>query len=332
MFRFTGERYLPTEAGEIRLEHYHRYALTCALTKGKSVLDLACGDGYGSALLSTVAHSVVGMDVAPDAVEHARATYGHLMNLRFDCGNAAATGLTGASFDLVVSFETIEHLAEQAEMIAETRRLLKPDGVLIISSPNRPVYSEGRDYHNEFHLKELDFVEFDALLRGHFDHIDYYGQRLAMGTVVQPLSEALPTYGAFSDDGKDVHQCTFTMRDPMYFLAVCGLEGRSLPKLNASIFLPDSLDLIEHYTGFARWAKQQDQELAIRDKNVRHYQAEVAAVEGKMKCLQEELSRRKAELADLNTQRDQFRLEIVRAQAQLDLLKSLYVDGELGSI
>ncbi len=296
------------------------------------MLDLACGEGYGSALLSTLAHSVVGIDIASDALEYARATYGHFTNVRFECASAVATGLTGANFDLVVSFETIEHLAEQAEMLAEIRRLLKPDGVLIISSPNRPVYSQGRDYQNEFHVKELDFVEFDALLREHFGQIDYYGQRLAMGTVVQPLSEKLPTYGAFSDDGKDVQQRTFTMRDPMYFLAVCGFEGQSLPKLNASIFLPDSLDLVEHYTSFARWAKQQDRELAIRDKNVRHYQAEAAALEGKMKTLREELSRRQAELAALNTQRDQFRLEIIRAQAQLDLLKSLYADGEPGSI
>ena len=102
--------------------------------------------------------------------------------------------------------------------------------------------------------------------------------------------------------------------------------------MDASIFLPDSLDLVEHYTSFARWAKQQDHELAIRDMNVRHYQAEAAALGDKVKALRQELSERQDELTVLHTQRDQCRLEILRAQAQLDLLKSLYADGDLGGI
>lgn len=332
MVTFTGERFIPSITGEIRLEHLHRYFLSCAVTTDKSVLDLACGEGYGSAMLGAVASSVVGIDLSQEAIDHARATYCHSHNVRFECGNATRTSLPDLSFDVVVSFETIEHLTEQAEILAEIRRVLKPDGILIISSPNRPVYSDGRDYKNEFHLKELDFPEFDALLRTQFGQIEYYGQRLAMGTVIQPLSQNLPSYAAFSDDGKEVQQRTFSMRDPMYFVAVCGSEGQRLPRLDASIFLPDSLDLVAHYTSFARWAKQQDRELAIRDKNVRHYQAEAAALERKVKALRQDLSDRQSELDALGTQRDQCRIEILQAQAQLDLLKSLHADGELGSI
>lgn len=332
MLSFTGERYMPSISGEIRLEHYHRYALCAALARSKTVLDLACGDGYGSALLGAVANSVIGVDLDSKVIEHARGAYGRMTNLTFECCSAVSTGFGSSQFDLIVSFETIEHLSEQTEMLAEIRRLLKPDGLLIISSPNRPVYSEGRSYHNEFHKKELDFAEFDALLRAQFAQIEYYGQRLAMGTVIQPLSENLSTYSAFSDDGKEVQQRTFSMRDPMFFLAVCGEKGQPLPKLDASIFLPDSLDLVKHYTSFARWAKQQDLELTIRDKNVRHYQAEATVLEGKVKSLLQELSEGQNELAVLHTQLDQCRLEILRAQAQLDLLKILYVDGEVGGI
>jgi ubiquinone/menaquinone biosynthesis C-methylase UbiE len=332
MLQFTGERYVPSEGGEIRLEHFHRYALARTLSHGKTVLDLACGEGYGSALLSAEALGVLGVDVDKAVILNAQTTYQNLPNLQFQCANVTQTGLPAASFDLVVSFETIEHLMEQTEMLAEIRRVLRPDGVLLISSPNRPVYTDKRQYCNEFHVQELDFAAFDEQIRLHFDQVEYYGQRLAMGTVIQPLAENLATYSAYCDDNTEVQQRTFSMRDPMYFVAVCAAAGQPLPKLKASILMPDSLDLVEHYTSFARWAKQQDHELAIRDKNVRHYQAEAMSLEGKVKALRQELSNSQNELAALHSQRNQCGLEILRAQAQLDLLKSLYADGDLGRI
>jgi ubiquinone/menaquinone biosynthesis C-methylase UbiE len=328
MLSFTGERYIPSEVGEIRVEHFHRYAVARTLAQGKVVLDLACGEGYGSALLSTVAQSVLGVDVAQEAVEHARATYGHVPNLRFEVASATQTGLPAASVDMVVSFETIEHLAEQAEMLAEIRRVLKPAGLLVMSSPNRPVYSEGRNYHNEFHVKELDFAEFDALLKPHFGAVAYYGQRMVMGAVVQPLKQNLTAYTAFTDNGMDVEHRTFAMQAPVYFLAVCGPADASLPSLNASIFMPESLDLVEHYVGFARWAQNQDRELAIRDKNVRHYQKEADEFEKRSRELQQQVVAQQADLQDLAQRREQLRLEIVRAQAQLELLKELYLDTD----
>lgn len=328
MLPFTGERFIPTESGEIRVEHYHRYALARTLAHGKAVLDLACGEGYGSALLSTVAREVVGVDLAPDAVAHAKITYGHLSNLRFECSCATQTRLLDASFDVVVSFETIEHLAEQAEMLAEIRRLLKPDGVLIMSSPNRPVYSDGRDHHNEFHVKELDFAEFDSLLQPHFGEVAYYGQRLVMGTVVQPLAHNLLAYAAFTDDGMAVQERTFNMQAPAYFLAVCGPTGMELPPLYASIYMPESLDLVDHYVDFGRWAQKQNNEIEIRDKNVRHYKKEAEAYEQKAFTLRQAVASQQDEIKALAQQREQLQVEIVRAQAQLELLKDLHLDPD----
>src|ERR1035437_3295480 len=157
---FTGERYIPTEQGEIRLEHYQRYAVTLDVVAGKGVLDLACGEGYGSFLMASVAAKVTGVDVSAEAVKHANSNYAiKANNLKFQKGSAASLKLRDASFDVVVSFETIEHLDEQSKMLAEIRRVLRPDGVLIISSPNRPIYSDIGRYRNEFHVKELDFNE-----------------------------------------------------------------------------------------------------------------------------------------------------------------------------
>jgi 2-polyprenyl-3-methyl-5-hydroxy-6-metoxy-1,4-benzoquinol methylase len=184
---FTGERYVPTEQGRIRLEHYHRYATVLDIVSGKDVLDVACGEGYGSALISDVARSVRGVDISDDAVQHATNLYAYRNNLEFSQGSATALHFADASFDVVVSFETIEHLSEQAEMLAEIRRVLRDDGVLVISSPNRPVYSEESGEHNEFHVKELDFFEFNALLKAQFPVTQYYGQRIMMGSVIQSL-------------------------------------------------------------------------------------------------------------------------------------------------
>lgn len=69
---FTGERFLPTEQGKIRLEHYHRYAVVQPIVAGKVVLDVACGEGYGSSFMAEVASSVVGVDISAEAVQHAR--------------------------------------------------------------------------------------------------------------------------------------------------------------------------------------------------------------------------------------------------------------------
>jgi SAM-dependent methyltransferase len=302
---FTGERYLPSEQGEIRIEHYHRYALALSLAKNMTVLDVACGEGYGSALLSEVAFDVIGVDISPEAVAHASKTYQGRANLRFLQKSAFKTDLPDASFDLVVSFETVEHLLEQDAMLAELRRVLKPEGLLLISSPNRPVYSEGRAFTNEFHVKELDFDEFDQLLRRYFAGIEYYGQRLAMGTVVQPLQGHCAVFKAFSDDGKVVSEHTGKLSDPVYFLALCSASEAEMPNLGASAFFPDSVDLVKHYTGFAKWAQNQDIEIELRDKNVRHY---------------------KSEVAQLERQRELLRTEILRAEAQLELLKDILLD------
>src|SRR4051812_34227853 len=141
ILNFTGERFAPEVSGAIWYEHWHRYCVAQPLTRGLRVLDAACGEGYGSFLLAQTAKKVVGIDIAPEAVAHARSRYVK-SNLRYVEGSCTALPLANGSIDLIVSFETIEHLHEQSEMLAEFRRVLVPNGVLVISSPNPPVYSE----------------------------------------------------------------------------------------------------------------------------------------------------------------------------------------------
>src|SRR5690242_564830 len=114
---FTGERFVPTETGEIRHEHLHRYAWCSRLVAGKDVLDIACGEGYGSAMLARHARSVTGVDIAQSAVQHAAERYGGTPGLQFTCGDAAQIPLGDQSVDVVVSFETIEHHDRHREML-----------------------------------------------------------------------------------------------------------------------------------------------------------------------------------------------------------------------
>jgi O-antigen biosynthesis protein len=309
--KFTGERFIPTEQGKIRLEHYHRYATIQDVVAGKVVLDVACGEGYGSAMLSQSAASVTGVDISAEAVRHAANTYHLRNNLRYLEGSATALPFDDASFDVVVSFETIEHLAEQEEMLAEIRRVLRPDGIVVISSPNRPVYTEESGEHNEFHVKELDFVEFDTLLKARFPAVKYFGQRIHMGSVIQSLGGGDNTYRAWRDDGRNVLPQTGAMTAPVYFVAVCGADQASLPVLPASLMLPDQLDLVKHYVSFAKWAQALDKEIAERNAVFQQQNQELA----QSNAARQQLSQ---ELVECNAMRQQLsqELEVCKAARQ----------------
>src|SRR5579872_7354827 len=177
----TGERYLPEIDGAyIAYEHWHRYLFASRFVTGKSVLDVASGEGYGSALLARSAADVVGVDLDPEAVAHAQRKYPR-DNLTFQCGSADALPLPGQHlFDVIVSFETLEHIPADAQrrFAAEIKRLLKPDGRLLISTPNRLIYTEKNQHHNPFHLQEFSPDEFTSFLGNYFTDIRILCQRV----------------------------------------------------------------------------------------------------------------------------------------------------------
>jgi len=293
MIEFTGERFVPTEHGVIRQEHLHRYAWCLPLVEGKDVLDVASGEGYGSAMLASKARSVRGVDISHDAVNHAAERYAALGNLQYLQGSAAAIPLADDSVDVVVSFETIEHLLEQDEMMAEIRRVLRPDGILVMSSPNKEVYSDQAGYHNDYHVKELYLNEFRALLEKYFPAVELSGHRMAVCSTITPLDGApeQQVFQALADTGERVEQRVAHMPAAVYFVAIAAADRGLIPVLPASVLYAEGEDLYNHHHEVARWAKAQDAEIASLRGHVQREQAEVGSLHGHLSQQQNALEK-----------------------------------------
>ena len=239
---FTGERFVPQLQGQIYYEHLHRYAVSLPLVSGKDVLDIASGEGYGAAFLAMAARSVVGVDIDEGSVHHAAARY-PAMNLSFRVGSATHIPLADASIDVITSFETIEHLAEHEQMLGEMQRVLRSDGHLLISSPNRLVYSDERNYSNPFHVRELYFDEFRDLLRTFFPEVHIYGQRIFAACAIHPIDGSRAGTRWL---GPSLSRETGIpgLPNPEYFVAVCGRKaGTKLPNLS-TVYLDLRDDLL----------------------------------------------------------------------------------------
>lgn len=169
----TGERMIPqAHHGQLLYgEHIVRYQAAKETVSGKVVLDIASGTGYGTNILSQKAQKVFGVDVSKDAIEYAKKNYSG-KNIEFILGDASKIPLQTNQVDVVVSFETIEHIPNYKEFIKEVKRVLKPGGFLIVSTPNDDEYPED----NEFHVHEFTLEEFKDLMRKEFNHQEYYYQ------------------------------------------------------------------------------------------------------------------------------------------------------------
>jgi ubiquinone/menaquinone biosynthesis C-methylase UbiE len=182
---WTGERLETHIFTDNTIEHLHRYALACEHVKGKKVLDIASGEGYGTNILAAFAESITGVDISSEAIETAKVKY-KKTNLKFIAGSAAKIPLNDNSVDVVVSFETIEHHDQHDEMMQEIKRVLVPDGLLIISSPNKKYYSDLPKAKNPFHIKELYYEEFKQLTNKYFKNALFYNQKIISGSIIAP--------------------------------------------------------------------------------------------------------------------------------------------------
>jgi SAM-dependent methyltransferase len=173
MLPMTGERIHPGMVGEqVFREHEARYVFASKFVQGKRVLDVACGTGIGTqCLFKAGAQSCVGLDIDQLAVAYARAAYGNCVFAQCD---ATSLCLPDNAVDVVVSFETIEHIGDQVSFLRECKRVLRPGGILICSTPNRTLSRWGEP--NPFHLREFELEEFNHLLGQFFPEVKLYSQ------------------------------------------------------------------------------------------------------------------------------------------------------------
>ncbi len=228
------ERFENSDSFEAWYEHWHRYHWIAPLLKNKTVGDLACGEGYGAALISQQAKKVFGVDIDGHTIEKAQkkyVTHPHLSFLQADLLN---TSLEDDCLDAVVSFETLEHLSEQEAMLKEFKRVLKPGGLLVISTPDKNVYSD-QSHHNHHHVKELTATEFKALIEQHFAHQVYFGQKLHLGSTIEIENNHDPGKRGqlYIEHGKEFNP-TFQQANPMYMIAIASDSAANISEINAS--------------------------------------------------------------------------------------------------
>lgn len=158
-------------------EHFDRYEFAKKyLKRDFIVLDAACGTGYGSDILSGVVEKVTGLEISGHALNWAKSHY-QKNNIEFKQANLNnPIDLQSDYFDAIISFETLEHVENQKNMLSEFKRILKPEGLLIISSPDREIITEKGETNNEFHINELSKREFIDLMKKYFFVEEIFGQ------------------------------------------------------------------------------------------------------------------------------------------------------------
>jgi ubiquinone/menaquinone biosynthesis C-methylase UbiE/peptidoglycan hydrolase CwlO-like protein len=337
---FTGERYVPTVQGRIRYEHLHRYALALDLVRGKSVLDIASGEGYGSAYLSQVANSVIGVDIDRECINFSRKKYGSISNLEFVVGSCDAIPLASESIDIVVSFETIEHHDNHDEMMQEIKRVLKPGGVLVISAPNRLTYSENpksasANPNNQFHVNEPYEYQFISLLSRYFKNIKLYGQRLAIGSLIFPVSSknnfcsSIASYTS-KEDGLKKEFCS--LQEPIYFVAVCSDESSNTQNILDSIFIDEQDDVLREVEEIEREMQSQlnqaKSNLELNDIRLSDLQTEVYQLQALLSNFQSQLHQTEALLEESQSQLHQTEALLEESQSQLHQTEALLEESQ----
>jgi ubiquinone/menaquinone biosynthesis C-methylase UbiE len=233
---WTGERLETFVFEDTTVEHLHRYAITIDYIKGKTVLDIASGEGYGTNLLSKYAEKVFGVDIDETSIELAKKKYSS-KNLEFKIGRADLIPLEDSSMDVVVSFETLEHHDKHQEMMLEIKRVLKPGGILIISTPDKKYYTDEANYKNPFHVKELYLDELKALLNNYFKFNTFFFQNVFNGSLVIP-EKSTKNFKFFSGDFTKINEESSWKRT--YIIAISSDRELSMND-NSSGFIGDKI-------------------------------------------------------------------------------------------
>lgn len=279
----AGERNLPTVGGNIYLEHMHRYHLAKNFVRGKDVLDIAGGEGFGTALLAETARSVIGVGISDEAISQAQSNY-KAGNISFRVGSWEDIPLPSASVDVVISFETLEHIEDHDLFMHEIKRVLRADGILIISTPEKYAYTVATGRANSFHVKELFKSEFSEFLGKYFAHVSMHGQKIGFGSIIASENEATRFFETNSGSGVTTAGIDF----PMYMIGVA--SNQPMDNLSMNGFFSQDIQGSEPVLNRVEWEQTQWAEILMKD---------IDHISGKVDALQRNNWMSRASLAKL---------------------------------
>lgn len=234
---WTGERLETFINGRDAIEHLHRYAILSNCIINKVVLDIACGEGYGSNLLAQNASYVHGVDIDEQTIILANKKY-KKKNLNYTVGDTSKIPFDNNFFDVVVSYETIEHHDQHHEMIKEIKRVLKPNGKIIISTPDKLFYSDKTNFSNKFHIKELYKQEFLNLMSSYFSKTQLLTQQYSNGVSIIQDETEISNLTFFTGNFIEIHKKAI---DPLYLIIIA--SDIDFSKTKISIF--DGVKILE---------------------------------------------------------------------------------------
>lgn len=250
---FTGERVVPGKVEpDLFNEHLSRYLFARPLVEGRCALDVGCGTGYGTAVLAQTARKVLALDVSAESVAFSRTSY-PARNVEFLVADCRQIPLGSQTIDTAVCFEVIEHLAEQETLLEEIRRVLRPDGLLAISTPNRTYYTEERKEVNPFHVREFNYDGFLLLLKRFFAYVEVAFQNHVASLYVGDPRQRRPLRAEMEPAEVDQE------RSAHYFVAICSnapLGNRSCDPL---VYLPASGNVL----------RERDHHIQLQEERIR---------------------------------------------------------------